>query len=73
MNELIRKIEGLAELNDRYLRQSNQLSNTERQLNELRYIVRRMKGLNEGVDHLWQVKETEYYNVNELMRQLRTY
>lgn len=30
MNELIRKIEGLAELNDRYLRQSNQLSNTER-------------------------------------------
>lgn len=73
MNELIRKIEGLAELNDRYLRQSTQLSNTERELNELRYLVRRMKGLNEGVDHLWQVKETEYYNVNELMKQLRTY
>lgn len=73
MNELVRKIEGLAELNDRYLRQSTQLSNTERELNELRYVVRRMKGLNEGVDHLWQVKETEYYNVNELMKQLRTY
>jgi|688.fasta_scaffold43987_2 hypothetical protein len=30
-----------------------------------------MKGMNEGVDHLWQVKETEYYNLNDVLRQLK--
>ena len=71
MNELIRKIEGVAELNDRYLKQSTLLSTYERELSQLRYAVKRMKGMNEGVDHLWQVKETEYYNVNDVLRQLK--
>lgn len=29
-----------------------------------------MKSMNEAVDHLWQVKEAEYSNVNELMKEL---
>lgn len=70
MNELVRKIEGMAELNERYLRQSTQLASAERELSELRYAVRRFKGMNDGVDHLWQVKETEYYNLNDLIKQL---
>lgn len=58
MNELIRKIEGMAELNNRYLSQSTYLSNIERELHELRYSTKRMKNINDGVDHLWSVKET---------------
>lgn len=56
MSELVRKIEGIAELNERYLKQSAQLATNERELSELRYAVKRFKGLNEGIDHLWQVK-----------------
>lgn len=26
--------------------------------------------MNDGLDHLWQVKETEYYNVNDILKQL---
>jgi|JI10StandDraft_1071094.scaffolds.fasta_scaffold55049_5 hypothetical protein len=33
MNDLIRKIEGMAELNERYLKQSTQMSSYERELN----------------------------------------
>jgi len=61
----------MAELNERYLRQSTLLSNLERENQQLRYSLKRMKSLNDGVDHLWQVKETEYYNLNELVRQIK--
>lgn len=71
MNDMIRKIEGMAELNQRYIMQSAQISSYERELNELRYSLRRMKGMSDNVDHLWQVKEAEYYNVNELLKHLR--
>lgn len=30
-----------------------------------------MVGLSEGVDHLWQVKEAEYYNVNLLLKEIK--
>lgn len=48
----------MAELNNRYLSQSTYLSNIERELHELRYSAKRMKNINDGVDHLWSVKET---------------
>ena len=70
MNDMVRKIEGLAEMNDRYLKQSSKLASTEREVGELRYAIKRMKGMNDGLDHLWQVKETEYYNVNDILKQL---
>ena len=70
MNELVLKIEGLAEMNDRYLKQSSKLASTEREVGELRYALKRMKAMNDGLDHLWQVKETEYYNVNDILKQL---
>ena len=31
----------------------------------------RSRQLSEGVDHLWTIKETEYSNVNEILRQAR--
>lgn len=71
MSELIRKIDGMAELNERYLLQSSQMSVLEKEVLELRYGLRRMKGISDGVDHLWQVKESEYLNVNELLKQIR--
>ena len=52
---------------------SNKYSSTERELDELRYAIKKLKGMNDGVDHLWQVKETEYQNLNELMQDLKAH
>ena len=52
---------------------STKYSATERELDELRYAIKKLKGMNDGVDHLWQVKETEYQNLNELMQDLKAH
>jgi hypothetical protein len=56
MSDLVRKIEAMAELNNRYLSQSNDMSKLERELHEVKYALKRMKGIHDGVDHLWQIK-----------------
>lgn len=61
----------MAELNERYLIQSTQMSALEREIHELRYSSRRTKSLSDGVDHLWQIKETEYFNLNEIIKQVK--
>lgn len=61
----------MAELNERYLIQSTQMSALEREIHELRYSLRRTKSLSDGVDHLWQIKETEYFNLNEIIKQVK--
>jgi hypothetical protein len=70
MGDLIRKIESMAELNERYLSQSGETSKLERELHEVRYALKRMKGISDGVDHLWQIKETEYYNINQILKDM---
>jgi hypothetical protein len=67
MGDLIRRIESMAELNQRYLIQSTEMSKLERELYEVRYALKRMKGIRDGVDHLWQIKETEYFNINQIL------
>ena len=62
------KMEGMAELNDRYMRLSKDYSENERELHHLRSDIRKLKSMNSGVDHLWQVKEEEYRNINEVLR-----
>jgi hypothetical protein len=71
MTELIRKIDAMAELNERFVLQSTHVSTLEREALELRYSLRRMKGISDGIDHLWQIKEAEYSNVNQLLTQVR--
>jgi hypothetical protein len=68
MGDLVRKIEAMAELNGRYLTQSTEMSRLERELHEMRYAFKRMKGISDGVDHLWHIKETEYFNINEILK-----
>ena len=62
----------MADVNERFLTLSNRYSSAERELHELRFALKKMKALNDGVDHLWMVKETEYENVNELLREMST-
>jgi len=45
--------------------------NYESEIYDLRQRVRRIAGISDGVDHLWQIKEMEYYNLNELLKQMR--
>ena len=73
MAGLLKKIEASAELNERYMSLSTRYSSTERERDELRFAIKKLKGMNDGVDHLWQVKETEYQNLNELMQDLRAH
>lgn len=40
----------------------------ETEIHELRQKYRKTIGLNEGIDHLWQVKEMEYGNINALVK-----
>jgi hypothetical protein len=42
--------------------------NYESEIHDLRQRIRRVAGMSEGVEHLWQIKETEYYNLNELLK-----
>lgn len=71
MGDLLRKIENMAELNERYLELSNRYAAAERELHELRFSIRKLKGMNDAVDHLWHVKETEYQNLHDMLGDLR--
>ena len=68
MNRLVEKIESMATLNDKYIRVSQEHAQNEKQLLELKNSLKRYKFLNTNVDHLWEIKETEYKNINGLLR-----
>lgn len=54
----------LSDANEKFMIQSDKYLELEREVYELRKMLRHSKSLNDGVDHLWQIKETEYNNVN---------
>lgn len=60
----------LSKINEKYLQETNKYLHYENELSCLREIMRRSIHLSEGVDHLWRIKETEYQNVSEVLRQV---
>lgn len=64
------KLENLAQSNERYLQQGFQYAQIEKQILQLKKAMRMSRKLTETVDHLWQVKETEYANINEIIASL---
>lgn len=73
MSELLRKLHDMAEINDRYMKLSAQCSEYEREVHELRHLIRKFKVLNDNVDHLWMVKEAEYSNLHMFLDSMKTY
>jgi hypothetical protein len=56
INNLIQKIEGLTNSNERYIQQSVKYAQIEQDNNDLKRTVRQSKKFSENIDHLWQVK-----------------
>lgn len=42
----------------------------ENSLYEMKKYQQKTRSLNEGVDHLWNIKETEYGNLNRILQQV---
>ena len=47
----------MADLHDRYIKLSARAGDLEREVHELRHLIRKFKTLNDNIDHLWSVKE----------------
>jgi hypothetical protein len=58
------KIVELTKTNENFLNQGQYFSRIEREVNELRRNSKNQKRTNETVDHLWDIKEAEYGNIN---------
>ena len=58
------KIIELTKTNENFLNQGQYFARIEREVNELRRNTKNQKRTNETVDHLWDIKEAEYGNIN---------
>ena len=69
------RLESLTKANEEFMQQSqkenSKIIHMESEIMELRRLVRGVSSLNDGVDHLWKIKETEYGNVNQILRNMR--
>ena len=63
------QVTSLSKINEKYMQESSKYVHFENELSCLREIMRRSIHLSEGVDHLWRIKETEYQNANEVLKQ----
>jgi len=43
----------------------------EKEFNELSRFARTLKRTNDSVDHLWEIKEAEYGNINQILSSVR--
>lgn len=69
--ELIKKLKDMDYINDQYRKSLNRNAYLQRELADLRNSIPNIRGLNENVEHLWVVKETEYKNLNEILNDVR--
>ena len=67
---LLARLESLTESNEKLAQQNSKYIRLESELYELRSHASRMTSMNETVNHLWQVKEAEYSNLNNLLKQM---
>lgn len=68
---LLARLDEVVRSNERYVLENTRLINGEGELYDLRQKVRKMMGYSEAIDHLWQVKEAEYSNVNSLLQEFK--
>jgi hypothetical protein len=56
--------------NEKLIMQLTQMGGLESEVFELRRMLRSCRSTSAGVDHLWEVKETEYQNVIQVLKSL---
>jgi uncharacterized coiled-coil DUF342 family protein len=56
LNVIVKKMEMLSEANEQFMAQNTQYIEIEREIQELRRVIKTNKTLTDGVDHLWRVK-----------------
>ena len=64
---MTKRIADLAELSQKSLNQNMRVSILEQELSRLRSSAMRSKAMSDNVDHLWQIKQTEYANIQQLI------
>lgn len=61
----------MTKTNENFLAQGQYFARIEREVSELRRTTKNQKRTNEAVDHLWEIKEAEYGNVNQILASVR--
>jgi hypothetical protein len=65
------KIIELTKTNENFATQIQYFMRLEKEATELRRLSRTQKRTNEMIDHLWEIKEAEYGNINEILSNVR--
>lgn len=58
--------------NERLLVQISALASKETELIELRRLLKQSTSMTTGISHLWEIKEAEYGNINQVLGALRS-
>lgn len=67
-SNFIARLDSLTQTNERFASQNQKYIKMESQLYELRQKYKGLSSLNNNVNHLWEVKEVEYSNINEILK-----
>ena len=67
LNERVLEV---ASSNEKLMKQLVSYNGMESEVHELRRALRHSRNINSTVDHLWEVKETEYGNVTDILRDI---
>jgi hypothetical protein len=70
VSQLAEKLEGLVGLNGQNVQLGQRNAWLEQEVAEMRRTLRHNRGINDGIDHLWSVKEAEYANIDSILRAL---
>lgn len=63
----------LTKTNETFSAQGQYFMRLEKEVTELRRLSRTQKRTNETIDHLWEIKEAEYGNINEILSSARNW
>ena len=69
-SNIINRLESMTKTNERFATENSRLIHLESQLHELRQKFKKQASLTTNIQHLWEVKEIEYQNINETLKSL---
>ena len=70
MKQFSEKFLSVSTANEKLILQLSQMGGLESEVFELRRMLRSCRTTSAGVDHLWEVKETEYQNITQVLKSL---
>lgn len=70
VDSLASKIETLADLSNKHAQLVHRSAMLEQDHIEMKRALRHYRQVNDGIDHLWSIKEAEYSNLNDILKAL---